>query len=307
VTALDWGIIALVAVTAVWAFRAGFFTGVLSVALLAAFIWAIGSVALHAPISPELRRDVQRSLIFRNFYEVLPPTESMIEAFQRVDPAPLLDLAAAPVGPPDAAIARDPAVRAAQVGVVRVVGTACGLGVVGSGWAVAPRLVVTNAHVVAGSDDTRVETSFGESHDAEAVHYQPRDDLAVLRVDADLAPLRIVDDPGRGTRGAVLGYPESGPFTIVAARYAGEQEVISEDSYGRGPIPRTVASLRGAVRSGNSGGPLVDANGRVMGTVFATRVDSGAGSPSGYAIPNDVVRRALRRATGPVDTGPCTG
>ena len=80
--------------------------------------------------------------------------------------------------------------------------------------------------------------------------------------------------------------------------------MISEDSYGGGPIRREIAFLRGSVRSGNSGGPLVDSRGSVMGTVFAATT---SGPPGGYAVPNDVVKEALDGAAGPVDTGPCTG
>jgi S1-C subfamily serine protease len=81
--------------------------------------------------------------------------------------------------------------------------------------------------------------------------------------------------------------------------------VISEDSYGNGPIQRPIAFLRGHVRSGNSGGPLIDAQGQVLATVFAATT---TGPPGGFAVPNDVVQQALQNETStPVDTGPCTG
>ena len=78
--------------------------------------------------------------------------------------------------------------------------------------------------------------------------------------------------------------------------------MISEDSYGRGPIRRSISSLRGAVRSGNSGGPIVDTRGRVMGTVFATTT---SGNPGGFAVPDDRVEAALGEMSTSVDTGPC--
>jgi S1-C subfamily serine protease len=184
-----------------------------------------------------------------------------------------------------------------------VLGTACGLGIEGSGWVAAPGLVATNAHVVAGEDDTTVTTLDGASIEAVAVHYDPANDLALLRVGADLPVLPMATEPEAGTGGAVLGYPENGPFAISPARLGETHETVGEDSYGRGPLPRPIASLRGSVRSGNSGGPLVDGGGRVLGTVFAATT---SGIPGGFAVPNQVVAAALRDAAGAVDTGPCT-
>jgi S1-C subfamily serine protease len=266
--------------------------------------WLFGAVALHTPGATELRHDVQRSLILRRLNDLLPPSGPVIHALNRVDPAPSVSGPPSRVAPPDSAIARDPDVRRAGDSVVRVLGTACGLGVEGSGWMAARGLVVTNAHVIAGEDDTSVTSLGGSSVDATPVHFDTRNDLAVLRVGLDLPALPRVADPRRGTRAAVLGYPENGPFTITPARFGGTSSVISEDAYGRGPFPREISSIRGQVRSGNSGGPIVDANGRVLGTIFAA---STSGPQGGYAVPNDVVGPALRAVHGPVDTGPCTG
>jgi S1-C subfamily serine protease len=102
----------------------------------------------------------------------------------------------------------------------------------------------------------------------------------------------------------VLGYPENGPYAVTPARLGDTQTVLSEDSYGRGPIRREIAFLRGSVRSGNSGGPLVDSSGRVLGTVFAATT---SGPPGGFAVPNDVVASALGDSGAPVSTGACTG
>jgi S1-C subfamily serine protease len=267
--------------------------------------WVFGAVALHAPGTARLRADVQRSLILRSLNDVLPPSGPVLNALSRVDPAPSIAGPTTPVAPPDAAIASDPDVRRAGRSVVRVLGTACGLGVEGSGWVAAPGLVVTNAHVVAGEDDTTVTTQDGATLDATPVRYDPENDLALLRIDAEIPALPIAPDPHHGASGAVLGYPENGPYAIAPARFGDTRSVISEDSYGAGPIRREIAFLRGSVRSGNSGGPLVDSRGRVMGTVFAATT---TGPPGGFAVPDDIVSSALDDAsTAPVETGPCTG
>ena len=267
-------------------------------------IWVFGAVALHAPGTAQLRADVQRSLILRRLNNLLPPSGPVLGALNRVDPAPSIAGPTTPLSPPDPAIARDPDVRDAERSVVRVLGTACGLGIEGSGWVAAPDLVVTNAHVLAGADDTTVVTADGASLDSTPVHYDPDNDLALLRIEAPIPALEMAPDPQSDTAGAVLGYPENGPYAVTAARMGDTRTVISEDSYGEGPIHRSISFLRANVRSGNSGGPLIDSSGRVMATVFAATT---SGPTGGFAVPDEVVRQALSASsTAAVDTGPCT-
>lgn len=266
-------------------------------------VWIFGAVALNAPGTAQLRPDLQRSQILRTLNGMLPPSGPILNALNRVDPAPSIRGPSAPVAPPDPAIASNPGVRDAERSVLRVLGTACGLGVEGSGWVGAAGRVVTNAHVVAGTDDTTVTSHDGASLDATAIHYDPANDLAVLGVDADLPPLALAPDPRSGTPGAVLGYPENGPYAVSPARMGDTRTAISQDAYGRGPIERSIAFLRGRVRSGNSGGPLVDGRGRVMATVFASTTNA---PPGGFGIPNEIVRRALTEPAEAVGTGPCT-
>lgn len=268
-----------------------------------AVVWVLGAVALHLPGQTELRRGVQRSLVLQRLNAFVPP-DRLMEAIQRVDPFPAIVGPAAPVAPPDPALLRQPGVRAAAPSVVRVLGTACGLSVSGSGWIAAPNLVVTAAHVVAGQDETSVETAAQGRFRATAVAFDPRNDVAVLRVRGSLgaAPLRL-GDGALGEPVAILGYPESGPFTATAGRIGRTTTVISEDAYGRGPVTRTVTTVRGRVRSGNSGGPAVNARGEVETTVFAARV----GTDGGFGVPTRVVEDALDSAGAPVSTGDCAG
>jgi S1-C subfamily serine protease len=278
---------------------------ILLVALALGLAWLFGAVALNAPGAKGLRKAVQQSAILRALNDAFPPSSALINALNRIDPRISITGPSPDVAAPDSRIARDPEVRAASDSVVRVLGTACGLGVEGSGWVAAPGMVVTNAHVVAGGTDTTVTPpDSGSALDATAVHYDPRNDLAVLRVSGlDESSLAFAPEVRSGTPGAVIGYPENGPLTITPARAGATGPVITQDSYGRGPVNRELTALRGEVRSGNSGGPLVDGSGRVMGTVFAATTEGG---PGGYAVPNSVVSNALGDTAGPVSMGPCT-
>jgi S1-C subfamily serine protease len=266
--------------------------------------WVFGAVLLHAPSTAQLRADIQQSVILRSLNDVLPPSGPLLNALDRVDPAPTVLGPAAPVAQPDAKIASDPDVLHAGDSVVRVLSTACGLGIEGSGWAVEPGVVVTNAHVLAGADDTTVTTQDGAELDATPIYYEPRQDLALLRVGTALPALPISSERNVGADAAVLGYPENGPYELSPARLGETRATISEDSYGNGPIERTITAISGTVRSGNSGGPLVDAQGHAVGTIFAATT---SGPTGGFAIPAEQVREALGRTQESVDTGPCTG
>jgi S1-C subfamily serine protease len=190
---------------------------------------------------------------------------------------------------------------------VRVLGTACGLGIEGSGWIAAPGIVITNAHVVAGEQDTTVQPlGQGPRYDAQAIWFDPRNDVAILRASGmpNLRPLRLNTNAPSDTSGAVIGYPQNGPLDVQPARIGPTITAISQDAYGRGPVRRKITTMRGHVRAGNSGGPLVDGDGRVLTTIFASSVSRG--QRSGYGVPDSVVASALQRARGAVGTGPCT-
>jgi hypothetical protein len=280
--------------------------GAVLVACLGLFlVWIAGAVALQTPGARELRQPIQRSEILQRLNAALPPSGPLLQALARFDPFPTIRGPAANVPPPNAKIARDPEVRAAGRSVVRVLGTACGLGVQGSGWVARQGIVVTNAHVVAGQDDTTVQVGGeGPSVDAEAIWYDPENDLAILRApEIGGAPaLALNVDAKPGTSAAVLGFPENGSYDVRPARLGQTATVLTQDSYGRGPVQRTITSLRGLVRHGNSGGPVVDGSGRVVATVFAAATSR---RRAGYAVPDSIVRSALGRARGSVDTGPC--
>jgi hypothetical protein len=280
---------------------------VLSTGVALGLVWLGGSVALQTPPARGLRDDIQRSSILRALNDLLPPSGPILNALARFDPFPRIDGPPVNLPAPRAAIARDRDVRAAARGVVKVQGTACGLGVEGSGWIARAGLVVTNAHVVAGQSDTTVQLGgSGPSLDAHAVVFDRHDDIAVLRVEGlGGRALRIASAPRSGASGAILGFPQNGPYDVRPGRVGSTRAVITQDAYGRGPVQRSIVTLRGAVRPGNSGGPMVDARGRVVTTVFAA---TRGGPRGGYGVPNTVVERDLGRAGGrSVSTGPCAG
>ena len=269
-------------------------------------VWIAGAVALQTPGARQMREPIQRSLVLQELNTHLPPSGSVLRLLARFDPFPRITGPAPGVRPPNPRIARDPQVAAASRSVVKVLGTACGLGVQGSGWVARDGTIVTNAHVVAGQDDTTVQVAGqGPHHDAQAILFDPRNDLAVLQASgvSGVPALGMAPNAAPGTSSAILGFPENGPYTVTPGRLGPTTTVISEDAYGRGPIRRRITSVRGRVRSGNSGGPAVDGNGRVVTTIFAATVSDGGGN--GFGVPDTIVRDALARARGPVDTGPC--
>ena len=152
---------------------------------------------------PLLRRDIQRSAILQELNQLLPPSGPFLHALARIDPVPSVRGPEADVPPPPRGIVAARGVRLAEPSVVKVLGTACGLGIEGSGWVAAPGVVVTNAHVVAGEQDTTVQAGGNPPGlDADVIDFDPHDDIAVLRVDGlDEPALRLAGDPQPGTSG----------------------------------------------------------------------------------------------------------
>jgi S1-C subfamily serine protease len=268
-------------------------------------------VAGQAPGQGQLRADIQRSAILRKLNQVLPPSGPVLNALSRLDPLPSITGPSPNVPAPQPQVARTPGVRNASRSVVRVDGTACGLAIEGSGWVAASDLVVTNAHVVAGEQDTSVQVG-GHPPDlpARAIAFDPTHDVAVLEVAGlGLPALSLVSEPASGASGAILGYPEDGPFDVEPGRIGRTQTVLTDNAYGQGPVARLLTPLRGLVRPGNSGGAMVDGSGRVLTTVFAATV--GGRPRGGYGVANSTVAAAVReaesrvRAGASVGTGPC--
>jgi S1-C subfamily serine protease len=285
----------------------GLLGAALGAALGLGIVWILAAVAAQTPGQDRLRADIQRSAILRELNVLMPPSGPILNALARLDPLPQLAGPSPDVAAPQPAVARAPGVARAARSVVRVLGTACGLAIEGSGWVAEPGVVVTNAHVVAGEQDTTVEVG-GSSPGlpARPIAFDPTHDIALLRVpDLNVPSLPLVSEPPSGRAGAILGYPENGPFDVQPGRIGHTQPVLTDNAYGQGPISRLLTPLRGLVRPGNSGGPLVDVYGNVLTTVFASTV-GGGGPVGGYGVANSTVAHALADAgSGQVSTGPC--
>ncbi|GAA1931591.1 MarP family serine protease [Nocardioides marmoribigeumensis] len=286
----------------------------LSVVAVLVVAWALGVAASGARL-PWVSKEIRRSEVLSRVNSLMPASAvQMLTSFNDVVGSSFFPRYLEPfaaerivrVGPPPRGIARDPQVVAAGQSVLKVRGVnRCGRGVEGSGFLYAPDRLMTNAHVVAGVTSPKVLVGNDEV-DAEVVYYNPDLDVAVLKVDGIDRPTLQVDTSGRPRDpGAVLGYPQDGPYDVQPARIRAEQRLRSPDIYGRGTVIREVFSVRSLIRPGNSGGPLVSADGKVYGVVFAASVED---KSTGYALTADQVAKAGvvgRDATTPVATGRC--
>jgi S1-C subfamily serine protease len=275
-------------------------------------IWVAAGLILAGAL-PSLATATNRSVVVRAINDVLPPPGGvamrvagllgtldfppLFEGFEP-SPAPPLDL-------PGRGVVRDLALSG-EASTVQVVVDGCGREQLGTGFFVAAHVVVTNAHVVAGGDTISVAHD-GDVHAATLVLFDPRQDVAVLRVPTDDAPaLRLASSPPqRGTQAAALGHPGGGPLTAIAAVVTTEFTARGPDIYGSQSVNRDIVELRADVRRGDSGGPLLTSRGVVGGIVFgASRVEPDVG----YAIAASSVATEIREGaarTGAVGSGAC--
>jgi len=278
--------------------------------------WALG-VAISGSRIGQVTPLVRESAVLAKVNAALPSAAgSLLQAFNDVvgtsffprylepfAPERIVD-----VGPGPKRLLSDPDVLRAEASVLKIRGSNdCGRGVEGTGFLYAPDRLMTNAHVVAGVDDPEVEIE-GESVGADVVYYNPDLDVAVLEVESGSLPTLPFDTGAESDEGvAILGYPEDGPYDVQVGRIRSEQRLRSPDIYGDGTVIREVFSLRGLVRPGNSGGPIVTSAGDVAGVVFAASVTD---DDTGYALTAEQVARSAasgRASDDEVSTGDCAG
>ena len=265
-------------------------------------VWVGASVALLTPGDTRIRQEVERSAIVKHLDAALPP-RTLLNLLARIDPFPSIVGPKPPSVPPSKGVLRDSSIRAATTRVVKVLGLACGVGVEGTGWVAANDFVVTAAHVVAGETNTTIQLP-GQalSRAADVVVLDIHNDIAVLHIDGlGLKPLQLAD-PRSGAAVAIIGYPLDGGLRATPGRIGLTATVLTQDALGHGPVTRTITAVAGAVEHGDSGGPAIDASGRVQSSIFAARI----GSDSGYGVPPSIIRDDLAQAgTQPVSTGAC--
>jgi S1-C subfamily serine protease len=292
----------------------GALAGLVAVALV---LWFVAGAVRGGP-SPALSRTVASSKVIQAIDKLVPSqfvgladtfraavgNSTFPRVFAGVGPEDIL-----PVRAPDPAMLDTPAVAKARRSVVKITGqaTSCGRGQEGSGTVVAPERVVTNAHVVAGVQSPQIQVGgSGKRYPATVVAFDPRRDLAMLRVPGlKTTPLNLGTDLSKADSAVVAGYPNDGPFKVSAARVRSVIQATGEDIYGRPGAVRHVYSLYVTVEPGNSGGPVLDAAGEVVGIVFARSLDDTA---TGYALTLSEARTTIlngERQSDPVSTGGC--
>jgi S1-C subfamily serine protease len=199
---------------------------------------------------------------------------------------------------PDARLAQSPVVQRARDQVLKITGEApsCGRRIEGTGFVYAAERVMTNAHVVAGVRNPKVDVGKGRTLNARVVLFDSSRDVAVLAVPGlDRTPLKFGPKAKAGADAIVVGYPQDGPFTPVAARIAAIQKARGPDIYQSHTVTREIYALRATVLPGNSGGPLLATDGAVYGVVFAAAADD---PKTGYALTaGEVASDAQRGAT----------
>ncbi|HZG95773.1 MAG TPA: MarP family serine protease [Mycobacteriales bacterium] len=264
-----------------------------------------------------LARQVRGSIVLAAVDNVMPPAPDVTGQFRQLvsrDGFPEVfagigSRGNAEVPPPDPKVLTSRAVVTARSRILKVTGVAraCSRKLEGTGFVFARRYVMTNAHVLSGVRDPQVELPGGGKLPARVVLFDPKRDVAVLFVERlTLAPLAFTDSARSGASAVVAGYPEDGPFTAVAARVREEIVAVGRDIYDRGTVRRRVYSVRARVRPGNSGGPLLAADGRVYGVVFAAAADN---PDTGYALTAEEVAgdaKKGRELTKGVPTGRCS-
>lgn len=291
----------------------GLFGHALAVLLVA---WLIAIPLASVPV-PWLSSALRSSAILGRVDEVVPDGAREIparlgELFDDSGfPAILDPLAPTPtiaVEAPDPALAADPVVAAVRPSILKIKTSSeqCGRGTEGSGFVVGDGRVMTNAHVVAGSSRAIVEVE-GERLPADVVVYDAERDLAVLDVEGlDLPALTFAAETAdTGQDAIVAGYPLDGPFTVTPARIRQQVQLRGPDIYSSSQVVRDVYTVRGSVRSGNSGGPLLATDGEVLGVVFGASIDD---PDVGFVLTAEEVAPVLAQglaAGEPVATGAC--
>jgi S1-C subfamily serine protease len=291
----------------------GAIVSVIAVALVA---WLV-AVPLGTASEPWLSSAVRNSFVIRAIDKVMPSqADRLTEALREtVDTngfpevfGSLVPTKVPEVAEPDSKLAGLPIVKKSEASVVKILGTApsCSRRIEGSGFVFAPEHVMTNAHVVAGTKTVQVVQK-GNKINAKVVEYDSDLDLAVIYAPGLTAPVMpfATREAQSSADAIVLGYPLDGPYNAQEARVRDVGDISGPDIYEHKTVTREVYTIKGLVRSGNSGGPLIDPDGTVLGVIFAAAADN---NYVGYAVTASQAAQVAadgRSATASVGTGGC--
>jgi S1-C subfamily serine protease len=259
--------------------------------------WFLGLSFSRGP-SPEIAQQIQRSAVLHALDNVAPRPPAFLASVQGILAGVQFPSVFASLEPNLPALAVPstvdlPAVNHAAQSVVKISSVGCGGIVTGSGFPIGNGLIVTNAHVVSGTTAHSVSTSSGVVYKATVVLFDPERDVAVLQAPGFSGPGLPFAPADRGTQGAVIGYPGGGGERTTPAVVNGSVAAEGRDIYNQNLVTRQVFVLQASVHPGNSGGPLVDLQGRVLGMVFAT---SASNPNQAYALTDDEINPDLRGA-----------
>lgn len=281
---------------------------VFSAVAVLAVSWFLGLTFDRGPV-PQVSQLVQSSFLLRQLDAIAPRPPGFlarVEATLANAPFPATFAGLEPPLPgalPPPAAVDTPGVRAAAAITFRVSGTGCNGIVTGSAFPISPDHLVTNAHVVSGTSNTHVsQDSRNGGQAAQVVLFDPERDVAVLFVPGARFRVMTAASAQRGTQGAVIGYPEGGAEDTEPAVVDAALVARGRDIYNQSVVDRSIYVLGTTVRPGNSGGPLIDLEGHVLGLVFAA---SSTNPDQAYALTNDEIGRDLQTGatrTGPIDT-----
>ena len=264
-------------------------------------MWLLAVLAIQQP-AVGLRDQVERSFVMARLIDRVP-ARTVLAALESLDPLPLLSgVPHASLPEPDPSVIDIELARATYPSVVKIIGASCGIQAQGSGWVATETLVVTNAHVVAGQRDTRIFVAGGERLRGDLVYMDAANDVAVLHVpglDAPALPLAI--RAARSETVVLLGYPRGGPLQADYATAGRATKVIAPDALNRNRGFRTVVPLRAAVEPGESGGPVINAQGEVVSMIFGSTQDS----EGSVGVPLSAIREALAAELRQVSPGRC--
>ena len=260
--------------------------------------WFLGLSFSRGP-SPEIAQQIQRSVLLRGLDMLAPRPPAFLASVQQVLAGVQFPPAFAglepnlPAAQPLPSTVNTPGVNHAAQSVVKVSSFGCGGIVTGSGFPVGNGYVVTNAHVVSGTTSHSIQKPDGTTMRATVVFFDPERDVAVLYVPGFTAAGLTFGPANSGTQGAVIGYPGGQGEKVVPAAVDGTVTAEGRDIYNQNLVTRQIFVLQASVRPGNSGGPLVDLQGRVLGMVFAT---SSSDPNQAYALTDDEIASDIRDA-----------